>query len=319
MSAARSTRKSVSGPGATCRRSGLSGNDASSRAGRLSGSSVGVGACTTAVTPTGSRPAAPPSVTTGTAQRTDHDVRARSSAGRSASSAWSSSPPAPATRQALGTPLTVMVDQFAVVDRGEQPGGAPDGDLDVREGRQREQQRGPGLGEQPGDELNGGVIPQRQLDRRDEPVGQRGADGRERLDPRTAAAGPARGRTAPRARQPAPGRRAPAPVVRVRDQPTGPVADWMRGASLTATTAANPTPKRPTVPPPAASPRLLDARSVDSASTPAASSGAPVFSATSTPSRSVSRSRPGTPARTAASAAFCASSTTTRSRYPPSA
>ena len=98
----------------------------------------------------------------------------------------------------------------------------------------------------------------------------------------------------------------------------------MRGESLTATTAANPTPNRPTVAASPASPnpawsRLLEARSVDSASTPAASSGAPVLEATSVPSRSVSRSLPGTPARAAASAAFCASSTTTRSRYPPSA
>ena len=107
--------------------------------------------------------------------------------------------------------------------------------------------------------------------------------------------------------------------ARVRDQPTVPVVDRMLGESLTATTAANPTPKRPTVLPLDTSPRLLDARSVDRASTPAASSGAPVFHATRTPSRSVSRSRPGTPPRTAASAAFCASSTTTRSRYPPSA
>lgn len=52
-------------------------------------------------------------------------------------------------------------------------------------------------------------------------------------------------------------------------------------------------------------------------STPAASSGAPVLAATRTPSRRVSRSRPGTPALAAASAAFCASSTTSRSRYPP--
>jgi hypothetical protein len=93
----------------------------------------------------------------------------------------------------------------------------------------------------------------------------------------------------------------------------------MRGASLTATTAANPTPNRPTVCACAESSRLLDARSVDSASTPAASSGAPVLAAISVPPRSVSRSLPGTPARAAASAAFCASSTMTRSRYPPSA
>ena len=106
--------------------------------------------------------------------------------------------------------------------------------------------------------------------------------------------------------------------VRARDQLTLPAAVWMRGVSLTATTAAKPTPNRPTAPSPAP-PRLLDARSVDSASTLAASSGAPVLTATRTPSRSVSRSFPGTPARAAASAAFCASSTMTRSRYPPSA
>ena len=109
--------------------------------------------------------------------------------------------------------------------------------------------------------------------------------------------------------------------ARSRDHRTVPAVDRMRGESLTATTAANPTPNRPTVPSalaPALA-RLLEARSVDSASTPAASSGAPVLAAVSAPSRSVSRSRPGTPPRTAASAAFCASSTMTRSRYPPSA
>lgn len=42
--------------------------------------------------------------------------------------------------------------------------------------------------------------------------------------------------------------------------------------------------------------------------------GAPVLAATRTPSRRVSRSRPGTPALAAASAAFWASSTTSRSR-----
>ena len=114
-----------------------------------------------------------PSAPAGTAQRTDQDVLARSSAGRSASSAGSSSPSAPATRQALGTPSTVIVRQRAVVHRGEQPGLALDGDLHVRESGEREQQRRPGLGEQPGDKRDGGVVPQRQLDRRLEALGQR--------------------------------------------------------------------------------------------------------------------------------------------------
>ena len=83
------------------------------------------------------------------------------------------------------------------------------------------------------------------------------------------------------------------------------------GSSLTASTAANPTPNRPTVP---SSSRFADARSVTSPWTPPASSGAPVLAARSVSPTSSSRSRPGTPARAAASAAFCASSTSSRSR-----
>jgi hypothetical protein len=85
----------------------------------------------------------------------------------------------------------------------------------------------------------------------------------------------------------------------------------MDGSSLTATTAAKPTPNRPVE---AVSSRLAEARSVLSDSTPSASSGAPVLAAVSAPSRRAKRIRPGTPARAAASAAFCASSMTTRSR-----
>ena len=91
----------------------------------------------------------------------------------------------------------------------------------------------------------------------------------------------------------------------------GDPADTIDGESLTATTAANPTPKRPVEP---VSSRLADARSVLSASTPAASSGAPVLAAVSTPSRRATSIRPGTPARADASAAFWASSMITRSR-----
>jgi hypothetical protein len=68
---------------------------------------------------------------------------------------------------------------------------------------------------------------------------------------------------------------APASTV---DQRTPPVLECTAGASLTASTAANPTPNRPTDCPS----RLADARRVHSADTPSASSGAPVFAALST-------------------------------------
>jgi hypothetical protein len=89
------------------------------------------------------------------------------------------------------------------------------------------------------------------------------------------------------------------------------VAETIIGSSLTETTAAKPTPKRPVE---EVSSILAEARSVDNADTPAASSGVPVLAAVKTPSRRISRSRPGSPARAAASAAFWASSMTTRSR-----
>ncbi len=54
--------------------------------------------------------------------------------------------------------------QAAVVHRGEQPGFVLDGDFHAREGREREQQRRPGLGEQPGDKRDGALVAQRQLD-----------------------------------------------------------------------------------------------------------------------------------------------------------
>jgi hypothetical protein len=68
----------------------------------------------------------------------------------------------------------------AVVDGGEQPGRPVDVDLDVRESREREQQRRAGLGEQPGDKPGGGVIAQRQFDRRRELAGRRDGRLRER-------------------------------------------------------------------------------------------------------------------------------------------
>lgn len=77
-----------------------------------------------------------------------------------------------------------------------------------------------------------------------------------------------------------------------RDQRTPPCRPTTAGSSVTASTAAKPTPNRPTAR--SGVSRLAEARSVDSDSTPAASSGAPVFAATRTPSRRVSRRRPGT-------------------------
>jgi len=116
----------VSGPAATWRRSGLSGNEAISSAGSPSGSSDGVGACTTGDTLPGSRAGVAPSpeagtvskgtvptatASMGTAQRTDQAGCARSSTGRSASSAGSSGPPSATTCHVL----TVTSDALVVV------------------------------------------------------------------------------------------------------------------------------------------------------------------------------------------------------------
>ncbi len=95
-SAARSTRKSVSGPGAGWRRLVSSGSVAMSSAGMPSGSSVGVGACTTGAV--AGRSGAP-SASTGTAHDTVQEGRSRSSTGRSASSARSMAPPWRTVRQ----------------------------------------------------------------------------------------------------------------------------------------------------------------------------------------------------------------------------
>ena len=66
--------------------------------------------------------------------------------------------------------------------------------------------------------------------------------------------------------------------VRAALNRTPPVVDTTAGSSLTASTAAKPTPNRPTLP---SSSRLAEARSVASPWTPAASSGAPVLAARS--------------------------------------
>ncbi len=95
--------------------------------------------------------------------------------------------------------------------------------------------------------------------------------------------------------------------VRSAEKATAPVVETTLGSSVTASTAAKPTPNWPIVPP-----FLVDARNDASAVTPAASSGTPVFAARSSPSTTDSRSVPSS--SPAASEAFCASSTSSRSR-----
>jgi hypothetical protein len=100
-----------------------------------------------------------------------------------------------------------------------------------------------------------------------------------------------------------------AAAVRSAENCTPPEREITRGASVTPSTAAKPTPNRPTLSPV----RFAEARNAASAATPAPSSGAPVFAARSSFPSMLTRRYPGTPARCAASAAFCASSTSNRS------
>lgn len=90
--------RSVVAPGCTERRSEPSGNVPMSTAERSSSVSVGVGACTTLSTSAGSAPTRP-SLSTGTAQVSDHAVRSRSSVGRSESNRGSNSPERDRVRQ----------------------------------------------------------------------------------------------------------------------------------------------------------------------------------------------------------------------------
>ena len=97
-------------------------------------------------------------------------------------------------------------------------------------------------------------------------------------------------------------------LVRAAENATEPVLESTFGASVTASTAVNPTPNRPT-------PSVLaEARRAVSACTPGVSSGAPVLATRSAPSTRRTVSAPAIPARLAASAAFWASSVSTRSR-----
>ncbi len=108
-------------------------------------------------------------------KRTDQDALARSSAaGRSASSAGTEPRRSAAQQsgQAPGNAILGDHGKHAIVHRGEQPGLVLDGDLHTGEGGEREQQRRPGLGEQPGDQRDGALVTQRQLDHGLEAVGQ---------------------------------------------------------------------------------------------------------------------------------------------------
>ena len=288
----------MTGPGVTCRRSDASGNVPSSTAGSDSGSSVGVGACTTGRFGGGTgRPAR----STGTAQLTVHSGRSRSSAGRVASSSSSRTPVADRTTQresaapsrSTTAPASSIRDSTrpsASMDRSAGSASSSSGSspasaartastASARSGSRTSVSHSPaGTGSAAHGSRSTGTCPSRRSSS-------------------SASAGTA----------------ATAVLVSAAENRTPPVVECTDGASVTVSTAANPTPNRPTLPPS----RLAEARSVASASTPAASSGAPVFAASSCPSTSDSRSCPSTPDRVAASAAFCASSTSSRSRYAP--
>ena len=162
-SAARCTRKSVSGPGAGWRRAVSSGNEAISSAGTPSGSSVGVGACTTAAVRGRS---GAPSSSTGTAQVTVQCGRSRSSTGRSASRSAPSGAVAadgPPAVDGCRRRLSSMCDvrRRARTARSTRVGvrGLDD---DLGQARQREEQRVVDAVEQAAHQVLRGAVAQRQ-------------------------------------------------------------------------------------------------------------------------------------------------------------
>ena len=233
--AAAATSTSVTGPGVTCRRSDASGNVPSSTAGSDSGSSVGVGACTTGRVGGGTgrpravdrhRPASP-STPDGRAPPPAGSPAARRRARRSPTGRPSASRP----------PTVAQHDRAGVVHPGQQP---PAG-VDRPQRRQRQQQHRVELGQRGPDR------------RRPRPPAAAAAPrcrtppGRRRVRGRTAAAAPAPARRAAPARRPAPGTAATAARVSAAENRTPPVVECTAGSSVTASTAANPTPNRPTL------------------------------------------------------------------------
>jgi hypothetical protein len=290
VSAAAATNASVTGPGATWRRSGPSGNGAISRSGTDSGSSLGVGAWTTCP---GGNGRGRPSSSSGTAQVTVHARRDRSSTGRSATSSRASSPDRCATCQTVVTAPSVI---RAPVPERSMPRvrTAPSTTTSIRVSPGRASSSSAGSASR------AAATPARVP----------GRNGRTTSVAKPSGGAPAAGHgsrstgTAPSRRASSaasPGSASTSARVRAALNCTPPVVERTAGWSLTARTAANPTPNRPTL---AASSRFADARRVASPWTPASSSGAPVFAARTISPSSSSRSRPGTPARTAASAAF---------------
>ena len=87
--------------------------------------------------------------------------------------------PAARSRRAppAGCPVDGDRDAVAIVRRGERTCRAVDLDLDGGEGGQREEERGPCLGEQPLDEPAGGLVPQQQRDSCREAFGGRAVRG----------------------------------------------------------------------------------------------------------------------------------------------
>ena len=287
-SAAAATSASVTGPGATCRRSGPSGKGAISRAGSVSGSSLGVGAWTTC--PVGSG-LGRPSESSGTAHVTVQARRSRSSTGRSATSSAGSSPDRWATCQTvvrLPSVISTVGAESSWVRVRDRPSTTTS--TSVRPGRARSSS--------PGSASRAAATVARAPARSGSTTSVANPSG----GVPSAGQGSRSTGTAPSRRASSaagPGTASTSARVRAALNRTPPVVDTTAGSSLTARTAAKPTPNRPTLP---VSSRLADARSVASPCTPAASSGAPVLAARSTPPpasspASSSRSRPGTPAR----------------------
>lgn len=266
------------------------------RAGTPRGSSLGVGACTTGLVRGW---AGLPPESAGTAQVTDQWGRSRSSTGRSARRSAVRGPCAETVRQRV-VPLRVSsrTVKGPSVPRRRVRTSSVSTTTSSRPGRARSRASSTASSSRSARSAAAGS----RSGRMTTVSYDSGADP-------SAAKGSRSSGTCPSLRRissPSPGLyravSAASPRASASDQRTPPCRPTTAGSSVTAITAANPTPNRPTAPSWVS--RFAEARRVASDSTPAASSGAPVLAATRTPSRRVSRRRPGTPARAAASAAF---------------
>ena len=268
----------MSGPGATCRRVGSSGKRAISRHGRSSGSSVGVGACSVGGNSLSGERAGPRAATTA--------ARSRSSVGRSASSCGSGAA-GPAYDAASGRRRRTTVREPATsTTTSASPGSASRSVSSTSASSRRTRSVGGRVAQ---GQHHRGVEPGRRAAR----SSAKGSRSNGTCPPRRASSSASVGTAATAS----PWRRPATSAPRRSSSAT-------RGSSVTASTAANPTPKRPdgVVVAVVALGRRAQRRQRLDAGRVERRAG---VRADSTPSRRRSSSRPGTPARTAASAAFC--------------